>query len=337
MSNEVISLSHGSGGKATNKLINNLFYKYFDNDILNQKNDSAVLPAINNKIAISTDSFVIKPIFFNGGDIGKLSICGTVNDISMSGATPIYISVGFIIEEGFEISELEKIVKSMADTAKEAGVKIVTGDTKVVERGSCDKIYINTTGIGIISDEKHYYSGNMVKDGDIILLSGTIGEHGMCIINQRDDFGFDVKIKSDCYLLNKLIKDILSVSDKVKVLRDPTRGGVATTLNEIIEHSNISMEIRENCIPVKKEVAAMCDILGFDPLYVANEGKLLVIVDKEDAEAVLNIMKKNKVGKDSVILGQAIQDGKNKLYLKTELGGKRIISMPDGELLVRIC
>lgn len=229
MSNEVISLSHGSGGKATNKLINNLFYKYFDNDILNQKNDSAVLPAINNKIAISTDSFVIKPIFFNGGDIGKLSICGTVNDISMSGATPIYISVGFIIEEGFEISELEKIVKSMADTAKEAGVKIVTGDTKVVERGSCDKIYINTTGIGIISDEKHYYSGNMVKDGDIILLSGTIGEHGMCIINQRDDFGFDVKIKSDCCLLNKLIKDILSVSDKVKVLRDPTRGGVATT------------------------------------------------------------------------------------------------------------
>ena len=177
----------------------------------------------------------------------------------------------------------------------------------------------------------------MVKDGDIILLSGTIGEHGMCIINQRNDFGFDVKIKSDCCLLNKLIKDILSVSDKVKVLRDPTRGGVATTLNEIIEHSNISMEIRENCIPVKKEVAAMCDILGFDPLYVANEGKLLVIVDKEDAEAVLNIMKKNKVGKDSVILGQAIQDGKNKLYLKTELGGKRIISMPDGELLVRIC
>ena len=170
MSNEIISLSHGSGGKATNKLINNLFYKYFDNDILNQKNDSAVLPAINNKIAISTDSFVIKPIFFNGGDIGKLSICGTVNDISMSGATPIYISVGFIIEEGFEISELEKIVKSMADTAKEAGVKIVTGDTKVVERGSCDKIYINTTGIGIISDEKHYYSGNMVKDGDIILV-----------------------------------------------------------------------------------------------------------------------------------------------------------------------
>lgn len=183
----------------------------------------------------------------------------------------------------------------MADTAKEAGVKIVTGDTKVVERGSCDKIYINTTGIGIISDEKYYYSGNMVKDGDIILLSGTIGEHGMCIINQRNDFGFDVKIKSDCCLLNKLIKDILSVSDKVKVLRDPTRGGVATTLNEIIEHSNISMEIRENCIPVKKEVAAMCDILGFDPLYVANEGKLLVIVDKEDAEAVLNIMKKIKL------------------------------------------
>lgn len=337
MSSEVITLSNGSGGKATNDLINNLFYKYFNNDILSQKNDSAVLPPINNKIAISTDSFVIDPIFFNGGDIGKLSICGTVNDISMSGAKPIYISVGFIIEEGFEIKQLEKIVKSMAYTAKEAGVKIVTGDTKVVEKGNCDKIYINTTGIGIINDNNHYYSGNMVKDGDIILINGTIGDHGMCIMNQRENLEFDVKLKSDCCLLNELIKEILSVSNNIKVLRDPTRGGVATTLNEIIEHSNISMEIKEENIPVKKEVAAICDILGLDPLYIANEGKVIVIVDKKDAEMVLNVMKKNKVGKDSVILGKAIQDGKNKLYLKTQLGGKRLVSMPEGELLVRIC
>lgn len=337
MSNEIITLIHGSGGKATNKLINNLFYKYFNNEILNQQNDSSVLPLINGRIAISTDSFVINPIFFNGGDIGKLAICGTVNDISMSGAKPLYITVGFIIEEGLEIDELEKIVKSMADTAKKANVKIVTGDTKVVERGSCDKIYINTTGIGIIEDEKYYYSGDMVQAGDCILLSGTIGDHGMCIMNNRENLGFDVDIKSDCCLLNFLIDDILSVSKNVRVLRDPTRGGVATTLNEIIEHSNISIEIEEGSIPVKKEVSAMCDILGLDPLYVANEGKLIVIVDKDDALKVLEIMRKNEVGQDAVILGKAIDDGKNKLYLKTKIGGKRIISMPDGELLVRIC
>lgn len=337
MVNEIITLSHGSGGKASNKLISNLFYKYFNNEILNQQNDSSVLPIINGKIAISTDSFVINPIFFNGGDIGKLAICGTVNDIAMSGAKPLYISVGFILEEGLEINDLEKIVKSMADTAKKANVKIVTGDTKVVEKGSCDKIYINTTGIGSIEDEKAYYGGDMVKDGDCILLSGTIGDHGMCIMNNRESLGFDVDIKSDCCLLNFLIDDILSVSENVRVLRDPTRGGVATTLNEIINHSNISIEIEEDNIPIKEEVSSMCDILGLDPLYVANEGKLIVIVDEKDASKVLEEMKKNKVGNDAVILGKAIDDGKNKLYLKTKIGGKRIVSMPEGELLVRIC
>ena len=337
MVNEIITLSHGSGGKASNKLISNLFYKYFNNEILNKQNDSSVLPIINGKIAISTDSFVINPIFFNGGDIGKLAICGTVNDIAMSGAKPLYISVGFILEEGLEINDLEKIVKSMADTAKKANVKIVTGDTKVVERGSCDKIYINTTGIGSIEDEKAYYGGDMVKDGDCILLSGTIGDHGMCIMNNRESLGFDVDIKSDCCLLNFLIDDILSVSENVRVLRDPTRGGVATTLNEIINHSNISIEIEEDNIPIKEEVSSMCDILGLDPLYVANEGKLIVIVDEKDASKVLEEMKKNKVGNDAVILGKAIDDGKNKLYLKTKIGGKRIVSMPEGELLVRIC
>lgn len=334
---EIITLSHGSGGKATNKLIDELFYKYFNNEILLQKNDSSILPFINGKLAISTDSFVVNPIFFDGGDIGKLSICGTVNDICMSGAKPLYISVAFIIEEGLSFSELKEIVKSMSETAKEAKVKIVTGDTKVVEKGSCDKIYINTTGIGVIDEGKSYLSGNMVKDGDVIIVSGTLGDHGMSIMNRRNNLGFDVSIKSDCCLLNNLIEDILSISNKVKVLRDPTRGGVATTLNEIVEHSKISIELEESKIPVKEEVNAMCNILGLDPLYIANEGKLIVIVDKEDSQVVLEGMKKNPNGYDAVIIGEAINDGKNKLYLKTSIGGKRIISMPEGELLVRIC
>lgn len=334
---EIITLAHGSGGKTTNKLIDKLFYKYFNNELLSQKNDSTVLPFINGKIAMSTDSFVINPIFFEGGDIGKLSICGTVNDICMSGAKPLYISVGFIIEEGLSINDLEKIVQSMAKTANEAGVKIVTGDTKVVERGSCDKIYINTTGIGIIEEDNKYLSGDKVKPGDKIIISGTLGDHGMCIMNKRENLGFESNIKSDCCLLNELIKDILSASKNVRVLRDPTRGGLATTLNEIIEYSNVSMEIQEDDIPVKEEVAAMCDILGMDPLFIANEGKLVVIVDKNDADNVLSIMKKNPVGEGSVLLGEVINDGKNKLYLKTNIGGKRIINMPEGEILVRIC
>ncbi|WP_297991581.1 hydrogenase expression/formation protein HypE [uncultured Clostridium sp.] len=334
---DIITLSHGSGGQATNKLIDNLFYKYFNNEFLSQKNDSSVLPVINGKIAMSTDSFVINPIFFEGGDIGKLAICGTINDICMSGAKPLYISVGFIIEEGLSIKELERIVKSMSKTAKEAGVKIVTGDTKVVERGNCEKIYINTTGIGIIKENNNYLSGNKVKDGDVIIISGTLGDHGMCIMNERENLGFDINIKSDCCLLNKLIEDILSVSNNVRVLRDPTRGGLATTLNEIVEHSKISMEIKEEFIKVKPEVSAMCEILGMDPLFIANEGKVVVIVDEKDADNVLKVMKNNKVGRDSIILGKAIDDGKNKLYLKTNIGGRRIINMPEGEILVRIC
>lgn len=334
---DIITLSHGSGGQATNKLIDNLFYKYFNNEFLSQKNDSSVLPVINGKIAMSTDSFVINPIFFEGGDIGKLAICGTINDICMSGAKPLYISVGFIIEEGLSIKELERIVKSMSKTAKEAGVKIVTGDTKVVERGNCEKIYINTTGIGIIKENNNYLSGNKVKDGDVIIISGTLGDHGMCIMNERENLGFDINIKSDCCLLNKLIEDILSVSNNVRVLRDPTRGGLATTLNEIVEHSKISMEIKEEFIKVKPEVSAMCEILGMDPLFIANEGKVVVIVDEKDADNVLKVMKNNKVGRDSIILGKAVDDGKNKLYLKTNIGGRRIINMPEGEILVRIC
>ena len=278
MSNEIISLSHGSGGKATNKLINNLFYKYFDNDILNQKNDSAVLPAINNKIAISTDSFVIKPIFFNGGDIGKLSICGTVNDISMSGATPIYISVGFIIEEGFEISELEKIVKSMADTAKEAGVKIVTGDTKVVERGSCDKIYINTTGIGIISDEKHYYSGNMVKDGEKLKKGDALA----AIYNNSKSLEEN---KNKIIQLNKEIEDLEAEysNSKSNLSKELIDIKIKTKKEQraVLNYEN-NKNVNYLSMPTSGVVSTKYD--GYEDIYTVDKLENLTAKDIEDVE-----------------------------------------------------
>ncbi|MBM7869025.1 hydrogenase expression/formation protein HypE [Clostridium pascui] len=332
----IITLSHGSGGKATNKLIEELFYKYFNNDILLQKNDSSVLPNIDGRIAVSTDSFVINPIFFNGGDIGKLSVCGTVNDLAMSGATPLYITVGFIIQEGLKIKELEKVVKSIAATARKANVKIVAGDTKVVEKGNADKIYINTTGIGVIKDEK-YLSSENIKPGDKVIVSGTLGDHGICIMSKRKNLDFDVSVKSDCGLLNKLIKKILSKSSNVRVLRDPTRGGLATTLNEFVNESPNSILLYEQALPVKEEVASMCEILGFEPLYIANEGKVVLIVAEEDSEKVLEIMKKDPMGKEAQIIGEVIEDNNAVVYLKTEIGGTRILNMPVGELLPRIC
>jgi hydrogenase expression/formation protein HypE len=332
----IITLSHGSGGKATNKLIEELFYKHFNNDILLQKNDSSVLPNINGRIAVSTDSFVINPIFFEGGDIGKLCVCGTVNDLAMSGATPLYITVGFIIEEGLEIKELEKIVKSIAATVKEANVKIVAGDTKVVEKGNADKIYINTTGIGVIKDER-YLSAENIKPGDKVIISGTLGDHGICIMAKRKNLEFDVSVKSDCGLLNKLIKKVLDASSNVRVLRDPTRGGLATTLNEFANQSKNSILLYEEALPVKEEVASMCEILGLEPLYIANEGKVVIIVGEEDAKKVLEIMKKDPMGKDAQIIGEVINDENEMVYLKTEIGGTRILNMPAGELLPRIC
>ena len=334
---DIVTLSHGSGGKATNTLISDIFYKHFNNDILMQQNDSSVLPKLNGRIAVTTDSFVINPIFFPGGDIGKLSVCGTVNDLAMSGAKPLYITVGFIIEEGLSFDDLEKIVISIAKTAKEADVKVVTGDTKVVDKGNVDKIYINTTGIGVIEDDSIYLSGDSVRPKDKIIVSGTLGDHGVCIMSKRNNLDFDVDIKSDCGLLNNLIEDILNVSKNVRVLRDPTRGGVATTLNEIAIHSNVSMMLDEENIPIKDEVISMCEILGLEPLHIANEGKLVVIVEENDADKVLKTMRNNPMGVDAIIIGEVIDDNKSKVYLKTEIGGTRILNMPEGELLPRIC
>lgn len=333
----IITLSHGSGGRMTYDLIKDIFFKHFNNDILFGQNDSGITRNLNGRIAVTTDSFVIRPIFFNGGDIGKLSICGTINDLAVSGATPMYIAVGFIIEEGLEIDTLEKIAISMAQTSKQANVKIITGDTKVVEKGKGDKIYINTTGIGLIKDSEVILSAKNISEGDRVIVSGTIGDHGMAIINEREDFGLNVDLKSDCSLIDRLAKDILNTSKKIKVMRDPTRGGLATTLNELAEIRKMSIVINEKDIPFKNEVISMCELLGFDPLYVANEGKLVVIVSGDDANKVLEVMRKNPLGRDSEIIGKVINDNKSNVYLKTEIGGTRLLNMVDGELLPRIC
>ncbi|MBM7870429.1 hydrogenase expression/formation protein HypE [Clostridium pascui] len=333
----LITLSHGSGGIKTHNLIKDIFYHYFKNDILLQQNDASILHKLSGKIAVTTDSFVVSPTFFKGGDIGKLSICGTVNDLAVSGAKPLYITAGFILEEGLSIDILEKVVISMAETARKADVYIVAGDTKVVERGKGDKIYINTTGIGIVEDNKEVLGIEKIKQGDKVIISGTLGDHGMCIMSEREELGFDVSIKSDCAPLNDITRNILSVSKNVKIMRDPTRGGLATTLNEIAEQRGISIMLYEKEIPVKKEVLGMCEMLGFDPLYVANEGKIVLIVSNEDAETVLNVMKKNSLGEDAKIIGAVINDGKDKLYLKTEAGGTRILNMYEEEMLPRIC
>lgn len=333
---DLITLSHGSGGKLMHKLIEELFYKHFGNEILLQQNDASILPRMEGRIAVTTDSFVVHPIVFPGGDIGKLAVCGTVNDLAMSGAVPLYITVGFIIEEGLPFTDLERIVTSLGQTAKEANVKIVAGDTKVVERGSADQIFINTTGIGVLQRD-FCIGGEQAEPGDVILINGTLGDHGITVMSQRNHFDFELSLISDCGLLHDLIQEVLRASDGVKVLRDPTRGGLAVTLHEIAQQSKVSMCLKEEEIPVKEEVQAMCEIMGYDPLYIANEGKVIVIVKKEDAENVLAAMKRHPMGKEAAIIGEVLQDHRQHVYVKTAIGGTRLLHMPTGELLPRIC
>ncbi len=334
---EVITLAHGSGGEETYKLIKNVFLRYFNNDILKEQGDSAILDMIKGKIAITTDSFVVDPLFFKGGDIGKLSICGTVNDLCVSGAIPLYISAGFILEEGLELKDLEKIVKSMADTANKIGVKIVTGDTKVVQSGKGHKVYINTTGIGYIEKNNYQLNINEIKEGDVIIISGTIGDHGTSIINERENLDIESGLKSDCAALNELTKAIMDTSNEIRIMRDPTRGGLANTLKELVNTSGKSMEIWQKDIPIREDVRNFCDLLGFDPLYMANEGKLICIVSNKDAHKVLNVIKSNSLGREGVIIGKVLDDGKSKLYLKTYIGGTKVLGMLQGELIPRIC
>ena len=333
-----ILLSHGSGGKRSHELIQALFYKHFDNEILNQGGDSAILNKASDNLAFTTDSFVVDPLFFSGGDIGKLAICGTVNDLAVSGAVPKYLSAGFIIEEGLEFGVLERIVKSMAETAKQANVKIVTGDTKVVNRGKCDKLFINTTGIGELNAEfKEISSGESISQGDKILVNGFIADHGIAVMSARNELKVQADVLSDCAPLNKLVQEVLRVNPKVKFMRDATRGGLATVLAEIVRNKNFGIQINEESIPVRESVRGMCEFFGFDPLYVANEGKVLMIVPSEDTDKVLEKMRQNEFGTEAQIIGEVVSEHAGKVVMQTQIGGKRIIDMLTGDQLPRIC
>lgn len=332
-----VTLDHGSGGKKTKELIENLFYKYFQNEILAQSLDANLIQHSTSQMAISTDSFVVDPLFFKGGDIGKLSICGTVNDLAMSGATPKYLTVSFILEEGLSLEILETVVKSMANIAKEAQVQIVAGDTKVVEAGKGDKIYINTTGIGFFEESQQPLTGADIEPNDVILISGTIADHGMAILSEREFFQVEDGIESDCAPLHELIRLILNKSSGVKFLRDPTRGGLATTLKEVAELIQYDLLIYEDQIPIKPHVKQFCQLLGINPLYVANEGKVICVVAKEEAKKVLEAMHQHPYGKEAKIIGIVQSSRQKKLFSETTLGALKELQMMAVEQLPRIC
>jgi hydrogenase expression/formation protein HypE len=335
---KTILLGHGSGGKLSNDLIKDLFVKYFSNDILKEQTDAAVIQVASKNLAFTTDSFVVDPIFFPGGDIGKLAVAGTVNDLAVSGSKPLFLSASFIIEEGFSLADLERIVKSMAQEAKVAGISIVTGDTKVVNRGKCDKVFINTSGVGgLLPKHINIGKGSNIQPGDKIIVNGTIGDHGMAVMAAREELSFTTDIKSDCACLNHLIGETLAVTDQIRFMRDATRGGLATVLCELAEKKNFGIEINEAALPVNENVRGMCELLGFDPLYVANEGKVVMVVGKKDAEKVLETLRKNKLGKEAAIIGEIVNEHLGRAWLTTGIGGRRIIDMLAGEQLPRIC
>lgn len=319
-------------------LIESVFVSSFSNGKPNLLSDAAIVPHHSNHIAFTTDSFVVDPLFFPGGDIGKLSVCGTVNDLAVSGAVPEFLSCGFIIEEGFDIGDLVKIAHSMAETAKKAGVRIITGDTKVVPKGKCDKIFISTSGIGKITTPHVFIgTGQLVTAGSLIMVNGGIAEHGMAILGQREGMSFDSKIRSDCAPLNDLIQQILKLNVEIQFMRDATRGGVATVLCELARITNLGIEIIENQIPIKESVSAVCEILGFDPLYVANEGKFICVVKLEHASRVIHHMRKHPLGREAMIIGEIVNDHPGTVILETAIGGRRIIEPLSGEQLPRIC
>jgi hydrogenase expression/formation protein HypE len=332
---DTILLAHGSGGKLSHELVEKNFLPFLANPALNKLDDSAIFEA-SGRLAFTTDSYVVNPIFFPGGDIGKLAICGTVNDLAMNGAKPLYLSLSAIIEEGFPLGELEQIMQSIKKAAEEAEISIIAGDTKVVNQGQADKLFITTSGVGIISPGVDI-SGANARSGDKVLLSGTIGDHGISIMSQREGLRFSMALESDCAPLNKLVSQMLEVSSKIHCLRDPTRGGLATTLNELARQSKVGIVVEEAKIPVKEEVKAACELLGLDPVYVANEGKMVAIVDSNNADKVLAQMKQNSYGRDAAIIGEVTKEHPGKVIMKTKLGPSRIVDMLSGELLPRIC
>lgn len=313
-----------------------MFLSNFDNPYLKRLDDGAVLNIEGLKLAYTTDSYTVDPLFFKGGNIGELAVYGTVNDLAMCGATPLYLSCSFIIEEGFSLSLLEKIVLSMREASVVARVDIVTGDTKVVNRGAVDKIFVNTSGVGIVKEGVNI-SGSNAKVGDVVMINGPIGSHEIAVLSEREGLKFETEIESDTAPLSSLVTDMLKVNKDIHVLRDPTRGGLSTTLNEIALSSKVDIEINEGDIPIQEEVRAACEILGYDPLYLANEGKLVAFIPSEIASDMLKKMEENKYGKESKIIGRVVKKSEGKVYLNTTIGGKRIVDMLTGEQLPRIC
>jgi hydrogenase expression/formation protein HypE len=338
MKTDKILLDHGSGGKVSHSLTKDMMLPVYNNAILAALNDGAIFELKNVRLAFSTDSYTVDPIFFPGGSIGDLAINGTVNDLAMCGATPLYLSVALIIEEGLSITVLQTIVRQMGRAAEAAGVTVITGDTKVVPKGTADQIFINTSGIGLIPDHIHVASNN-AQAGDKIILSGTIADHAITVLTRREGLSFETALQSDSAPLNHMVEKMFKAADgkDIHVLRDPTRGGVGTALNEIAEKSAIGIEIHEKKIPLKAQVAAACELLGFDPLHLANEGKLVAFVSPESAETVLEAIRSDPYGKDAAIIGEVVKDHPGKVILKTRIGGKRIVDMLAGEQLPRIC
>lgn len=336
MKSENILLDHGSGGKIANNMVADMILPAFDNPVLAKLDDSAVVEVAGSRLSFSTDSYVVEPIFFPGGNIGDLAINGTVNDIAMGGARPLYLSVGLIMEEGFPVEDLQRILSAMGEAARKAGVQVVTGDTKVVPKGKADRIFINTSGFGTVPDGLDV-SGANAKPGDLVIVSGTIADHGMTILTQREGMTFDAAIRSDSAPLNHMVQDILAAAPDVHVLRDPTRGGLGTTLNEIAKQSKVSIRMKEELIPVHDAVAGVCELLGFDPLYVANEGKLIAIVPEASAEKALAAIRTSEYGKDACIIGEVFAESPGSVVMETRIGGSRIVDMLTGEQLPRIC
>jgi hydrogenase expression/formation protein HypE len=336
-----VTLAHGGGGKAMKDLIDDVFVRAFDNATLapledQARFDLADLAALGDRLAFTTDSFVVDPLFFPGGDIGKLAVCGTVNDLAVGGARPLYLSCAAIIEEGVTIDLLRRIAGSMAETAALAGVEIVTGDTKIVQRGACDKLFLTTTGIGVIRPGVRL-GAHQARPGDVVLVNGWLGDHGATILCARGDMALTTPIESDCAPLHSLIETLLAAAPGVRFLRDATRGGLATVLNEVAEASAVAIEIEERATPIREEVKAFCEILGLDPLYLANEGKVLVIAPPEQAETALAAMRAHPLGVDSAIIGRVHDGLAGRVTLRTVFGGRRIVDMLVGEQLPRIC
>jgi hydrogenase expression/formation protein HypE len=331
-----VDMSHGSGGRAMAQLVEQLFAAAFANEWLAQRNDQALLPRPEGRIVMSTDCHVVSPLFFPGGDIGCLSVHGTINDVAMSGAQPLWLSAGFILEEGFPLADLQRIVDSMARAAREAGVPVVTGDTKVVEAGKGDGVFIATTGVGVVPPGL-LISGDRARPGDRIIVSGSVGDHGMAVMSQRESLAFGTDLKSDTAALHGLVAAMVTAVPEVRALRDPTRGGLATTLNEIAAQSGVGMTIDEAAIPVLPQVEAACEFLGLDPLYVANEGKLVAIVPAAQADRLLEVMRGHPLGRQAALIGEVIEDAHRFVQMRTRFGGRRIVDWLAGDQLPRIC